>query len=289
MAHTDVVEETIDRIISTVGELPAAPVIVTAAMRLTNDLQSNVTEIARVLSADQSLTAKVLKLANSPYYGRSSSVKTLHEAVMVLGFREVRSLVIATSAHEMYTSERDNVSATKLWRHSLSSAIAARQIAKHIVYPAPDEAYVAALLHDVGKLVMLQQVPEWYLKIISEVEKRGCSFRSIEKRILRFDHCDIASVLLGEWSFPDEIIRAASKHHDPPSFRRDGVVPAAHILNVANYMAKNLNVGFEDEKYDDLAQLESARLLSLDKKTLDIIFEQCRNFYQSELSALEGA
>ena len=89
--------DTLNRIVSMVGELPPAPAVVAVAARLTSDLQSNITDISKALSVDQSLTAKTLKVSNSPYYGRAREVKTLTEAIIVLGFKAVRSIVISTS------------------------------------------------------------------------------------------------------------------------------------------------------------------------------------------------
>lgn len=287
MALTDAIKDTVDKIASTVGELPAAPAIVSAAMRLTANLQSNITDMARVLSADQSLTAKVLKLSNSPYYGRSRKVRTLNEAIIVLGFNAVRSMVIATSAHGMFISGGNTVAQAKLWQHSLSTATAARQIATQIKHPKKEEIFVAALLHDVGKLVLLQKLPEWYLRIIGEVEKLGCSFGSVESRVLLFDHCDVASVLLSKWSFPASLVRAISCHHQPPALRSGDVVPIAQVINLANYMAKKLDVGFDDEKVENLTDLESAQSMALDEETLNQIFEEFQGHYREEIRAFE--
>jgi putative nucleotidyltransferase with HDIG domain len=196
-------------------------------------------------------------------------------------------MVIATSAHGMYSSGGDNVAQVKLWRHSLSTATAARQIAKQIKHPEKEEVFVAALLHDVGKLVLLQKLPEWYLRIIGEVEKHGCSFSSIESRVFRFDHCDVASVLLSKWSFPASLVRAISYHHQPPALRSADVVPVAQIINLANYMAKNLDVGFDDEKVENLTDLESAQSMALDEETLNQISEEFQGHYREEIRTFE--
>lgn len=270
-----------------VGELPAAPAVVSAAMGLTTNLQSNVSDISKVLSSDQSLVAKVLKLSNSAYYGRSKEVKTVQEAILVLGFRAVRSILIATSAHSMYNRGEESGSETKLWRHSLSTAIAARQLAKHIKHPEKEEIFVAALLHDIGKLVLLQKLPEWYRKIVDEVEEHAGSFRKVESRVFHFTHCDVASLLLAQWLFPKSLVRAIYRHHRPPTFRKGGPIPIAHIINLANYMAKNLNVGFNDARVDILAHLKSARLMSLDEETLDQVFDEFQANYRAEIRIFE--
>ena len=126
MATSQTKDPILDRIISTLGDLPASPAIVSTVMGLTSNPDSKIVDISKVLSADQSLTAKVLKLSNSSFYGRPKEVKTLEEAILLLGFFTVRSIVIATSAHTMYTKEIAGNSPEKLWQHSLATAVAAR-------------------------------------------------------------------------------------------------------------------------------------------------------------------
>jgi len=283
----ETVRYTLDRIVSTVGELPAAPSIISAAMRLTSDIQSNISDISKILSSDQSFTAKVLKLSNSPYYGRTREVMTVQEAILVMGFTTLHSIIIAASMHSLYNRGDKSGLKAKLWRHSLSTAIAARQIAEHMNLPEKEEIFVAGLLHDIGKMVLLLKLPEWYRKIVDEVEKNADSFTRVESRVFNFDHSDVGSLLLGEWSFPVSLVRAVSRHHRPPSFRKGGTIPIAHIINLANYMAKNLNVGFNDERVEELCRTKSARAMSLNQESLDLIFEEFQTNYWAEAHIFE--
>jgi len=150
MLYPDTVKDTLNRIVSMVGDLPAAPAVVSAAMGMTANLQSNVADISRTLSLDQSLTAKVLKLSNSPHYGRRKEVETLNEAIIVLGLGAVRSLIVAASSHSMFVSDNSDDAGCKLWRHSLSTAIAGRLIAGQIGDRDSEEVFIAALMHDVA-------------------------------------------------------------------------------------------------------------------------------------------
>jgi putative nucleotidyltransferase with HDIG domain len=256
-------------------------------MALTSNLQSNISDISQLMSSDQSLTAKVLKLSNSPFYGRVKKVKTTQEAVLVLGFKILRSIIMATSTHRLYNKGDSRESEIKLWRHSLSTAITARQIAEHIKHPEKEEIFVAALMHDIGKLVLLQRLPEWYRKIVDEVEKNAGSFHKIESRVFHFDHSDVASLLLAGWAFPKSLVRAIARHHRPPSFRKGVAVPIAQIVNLANYMAKNLNVGFNDKRFEVLSQIKSAQAMALDEESLNLIFEESKTHYQAEVRIFE--
>ncbi|UCD95348.1 MAG: HDOD domain-containing protein [Candidatus Zixiibacteriota bacterium] len=287
MANIDVIRNTLDRVVSAVGELPAAPSVISAAIRLTSNLESNITEVCHVLASDQSLTARVLKLSNSPYYGRCKRVATLQEALVVLGFQTVRSLIIATSAHGMFRQDDPNCPESKLWRHSLATAIAARLIAEHIRYPEKEEVFVGALLHDIGKLVLMQKMTGPYGKIINEVERKATSFKNVESQVLGFDHSDVASLLLEAWSFPGNLVQAVRRHHQPQSFVSTYPAPIAQVINLANYMAKNLGVGFNDERVKNFSRLKSARISALDKETLDPLFQKLHEQYQTEVRIFE--
>jgi len=284
----DSVRYTLDKIVSTIGELPAVPAVMNAAMALTSNLESNTADIVRVLSSDQSLTAKVLRIANSPFYGRMKDVQTVHEAVITLGFEGLRSIVIAGSAHKLYCTEGESKTQDKLWKHSLSTAIAGRQISDHLGHPESEEIFIAALLHDIGKLVMLKKFPEWYQQVVDEVEEKKCSFRQVEHRVFHFDHTDVASLLLAEWGFPVPLVRAVSRHHRPPSFRRGSYIPIAQVVNLANYMAKLLEVGFKDKKIEPLECVPSAIDMGLDQDELDEILEKLRAGFEAESRVFES-
>ncbi len=277
----------LDSIIATIGDLPASPAIVSTVMGLTSDLNSKLVDVSRVLSSDQSLTAKVLKLSNSSFYGRSGGVKSLQEAVLILGFFTVRSIVVATSAYGMFKREDKNGPEAKLWRHSLSTAVAARQLADAVGHPESEEVFIAALMHDIGKLVMIQRLSEKYRKIIAQVEETAGRFDEIELRVFGFTHCDVAAVLLEKWSFPSSLIRGIELHHNLPEMddTADTLVP--HVIHLANYMAKRLQVGFTDYYVEDLANLDSAQALSLNEDKIAAIDDQFRDRYEAEMGVFE--
>jgi putative nucleotidyltransferase with HDIG domain len=275
-------ENLLDRIVTTLGDLPASPAIVSTVMGLTSNPDSKVVEISKVLSADQSLTAKVLKLSNSSFYGRPKEVKTLDEAILLLGFFSVRSIVIATSAHTMYTKETKRGPQAHLWEHSLATAVASRQLATRLKHPEKDEIFISALLHDIGKLVLLQKLPEIYLEVVNRVEAENASFTATESEQLGFTHCDVAAVLLDKWQFPSSLRETIFLHHAPPGAVEGEAVPAAHLICLGNLLAKRLGVGFNDARVDDLAATESARLMGLDNASLEQILEETREYYQVE-------
>jgi putative nucleotidyltransferase with HDIG domain len=232
------------------------------------------------------MAAKTLKVSNSPHYGRIREVKTLTEAIIVLGFKAVRSIVIATSMHGMHHGGTDPDSHIhKLWRHALSTALAARLIADQVAFPDKEEAFIAGLLHDIGKLALLEKVPEVYTEIIAEVEKTASRFDAVEAEILQFDHCDVASLMLDKWAIPQMLAQAVTNHHKLPPQTNGDQLSLAHIVNLASHMAKSLNVGFADYRVDLLANLESARLTELDQKSFEWLSQELATLYESEIQS----
>ncbi len=278
---------TLDKIITTIGDLPASPAIVSTVMGLTSNLDTQIMDVSKVLSFDQSLTAKVLKLSNSSYYGRSKEVSTLEEAIPVLGFFAVRSMVVATSAHSMYLAEDPDGHRGKLWRHSLSSAVTARQIAKHVRYSNAEETFIASLLHDIGKLVLLQKLPDIYKEIVEAVERNEMTFTQAEIDKLGFDHCEVASVLLEHWSFPPSLIEAICDHHLPPAPTEEIPLPMSHFVSLGNELSKKMNVGFESETVENISSLPSAQVLKLDSDSLDEILTISKEHYHIEIGILD--
>lgn len=280
---------TLSRITQAVGNLPASPKIVSTLMSLTSNLESPVEDVSRALSSDPALTAKVLKLSNSSFYGRSRAVDSLEEAILLLGFFSVRSLVIATSTYSMFDSKEQKGPLLKLWHHSISTAIAARQIAAAVRHPGRDEVFIAALLHDIGKLVMLKRATDEYLEVIAEVEDTKESFADVEFRTFGFTHCEVAELLLEGWSFPVAMIEAIRDHHSLPPCEPNEPVPLAHMINLGNLISKKLDVGFADGSVADLEQTEAAQLLTLDREAIESLVDETREYYESETKIFEGA
>lgn len=271
----------LDKIISTIGDLPATPVIIATLMNLTSDINTDIDKISRAILADQSLTAKVLKLSNSSFYGRAREVNTLREAIVILGFMTLHSLVIATSTQSLYQKTLDDGISDKLWEHALAAAIAARMAAQAVGYPGVEEAFIAGLLHDIGKLVLAQKMPDDYRRVIKQVEASKGRFYEAELAAFGFSHADVGSQLLDKWSFPENLSWAVRNHHQE-IIDQQQQKPLSHIINLGNYMAKNLKVGFDDYMVDDLASLPSAAALNLDSERLEQLQEKLANHFESE-------
>lgn len=278
-----------DKIVSSMGELPSSPAVVNQVMSMTSDFNADVQTLSRALSADQSITAKVLKLSNSSFYGRASSVSTLDEAIMILGFFSLRSLVVATATHDMFDSSNPNSPENKLWEHSLATAMCARSLAKRIKHPHSEEAFIAGLMHDLGKLIFLQKMPGEYQSVTESISGFEESCLQSERDHFGFDHAQLGRVLMTKWSFPARLVDAVQHHHQP---QMGGSTPTEVsldcIVHLADAMTRNMGVAFGEEPIADLGALPSAQKLGLDTETLERMSAELKESFANEKSNFSG-
>ncbi len=277
------------KIISTMGELPASPAIVSTVMGLTSNLDTDVAQLGKVLSADQALSAKVLKLSNSSFYGRPKGVGTLKEAILILGFYTLRSLVVASSTHSLFKKKNESYVEQRLWEHSLATAMASRIISRKIRHPQIEEAFIVGLMHDLGKLILSQKLSEQYELVCRQVESESLTFMEVETEQLGFGHVEVGRLLFERWNFPSMLTSAISNHHDP---RHDddadterlvaSNVPIAFITQFCNELAKQIDCGFNDRRLDDLTSLPLAQIAGFGQIDIDNLVEELDEAYQSE-------
>ncbi len=289
MQTTESQPQLLDKIVATLGELPTSPAVVSTVMGLTADLNTEINELTRVLSGDPALTAKVLRLSNSPFYGRARTVGSLNEAVMILGFHTIRSLVVASSTYSLFRKGKSEKHGETLWAHSLGTGLAARIVAKHVRHPNVEEAFIVGLLHDIGKLILLQKMPSEYKDVISTVETTPVGFAEAERTALGFDHCQLGSIVLSRWNFPESLCDAVACHHQLESSESAANVqaPLAFVVALANALAQVSGYGFIEEYSGDLANHPAVDILELDHTEVIALQEELTENYSDEKALFE--
>ncbi|MFP6583468.1 MAG: HDOD domain-containing protein, partial [Candidatus Hydrogenedentota bacterium] len=191
----------VEKVVAKIGDLPAMPDVVVGVMKLTEDPDVSVAEVSALIEKDPALTAKLLKVSNSPYYGMRQVVGTLKLALVILGVREVRNIVVGISVVE---SLRD--SATEhllvregLWSHSTTVASYSKKIATHMELSLQGEDFIAGLLHDIGKLVLWKQMRDEYADVYNAAREQGIPLHELEYEQFGFDHADAASAIAESW------------------------------------------------------------------------------------------
>lgn len=203
----------IEEVLKEIEHLPTLPQIVTKLLAMTES--ANVSAVGLSKEMDQSLSAKVLKVANSAYYGGRSirRVSNVDHAIVIIGFDAVKEIILITSFFHTFQNTQEVKSLEPLWKHSLECALVAKRLAWVYRYEAMDEAYLVGLIHDIGKLVIQQHFPEQF-RIIQSKENGGLEDLENEKEILGMTHAEIAGKLSEHWNFSETLVEAIGHHHD---------------------------------------------------------------------------
>ena len=208
--------QTIEEFIDNAKALPPAPTMLARLMVLLNQPDTDSTKVVDLITYDPSLTASVVRRCNSAYYGFVSPVDNVREAVTRLGFWEIYRIVVMCSTTRVLSPAQKGygMEANELWDHSVATALAAEQVAKDL---GDDEAaaFTAGLLHDIGKVMLSQQLEDTYIKLVAEVEQNGSSLLEAERKFLGFDHANAGGHLLAHWKFPANLVAAVWFHHKP--------------------------------------------------------------------------
>ena len=207
-----------NHILSKVKSFPTMPGAGAKMLSLLEEPDTEISEIEEILRYDPGLTANVLKLANSAYFGIPSKIGSLRQAVIVLGLKRLIQLVVASCVSAVMDKSVHGygLPAGDLWRHSIAVSIAAEAMVKDKKRTVSQDVFTPALLHDVGKLVLGTFVKD-ELEAIESIAAKGVPFVVAENMILGTDHAEIGAQILSNWNFPPGVINAVRWHHDPDS------------------------------------------------------------------------
>lgn len=280
-------EKAIKLVVAKIHNLPTPPIVFTQITKVVNNPNTSAYEIASIISEDPALTAKVLKLTNSSFYGISGSITNVKQAIVILGLEAIKSLVISASVFETFSknTKLDTEYLERFWRHSLSVASMAKiicRVQKNGSIQMTEQAFSAGLLHDIGKLIIISHLPQEHLKIsellIDDVVRLE---DNAEREVLGFSHADIGSFLATKWNLPDSISEAIQKHHEVDSVANE---KETAIIHLADYLAHKL------ENLEDTGHKIEARFFNIAWQTLDLNSEsepQLLEMLQEEYSKAE--
>jgi putative nucleotidyltransferase with HDIG domain len=218
--------------------VPTLQVMLEKIKPLMESPNAGVEDIANIISADQALSAKILRVVNSVSYGFFGSISSLRHALVILGFDAVKGLILSTSVFDAMLAG----GFYGLWQHSMGCAITAGVIARKIRDPNPEEISIAALLHDIGKVIIKTELPEESSGIDQAVTEKKISTYDAERQILGFDHAMVGEWLCQVWNLPDKLADPVAYHHQP-DLSRFAQRPTA-IVHVANIFVRAIGFGF---------------------------------------------
>jgi putative nucleotidyltransferase with HDIG domain len=245
MTETDLIK----KILQDIREIPPLPDVAAKVLHMTNDPDVSAAELNRVISTDEALTANVLKLCNSSYYGLPRVISSVTQAIMYLGFQTVRNMVLSTAMDQVYALQDMSVynyAKNGLTDHSFACAVAAQVISKKLRPGLGDTAFTAGLLHDVGKIVLAKYAKAYKERLI-EVSGSNRITREAEAQVFGSDHAQIGAQIADSWNFPQELALAIGFHHNPEDAK--GRPLLAVITYLANCVCLRLGTGLAEGAY----------------------------------------
>jgi len=255
------------RIIRSIKDLPPMPQVVIKIQQLISDLNSDTTKLAGIIESDQAIAAKVLKMANSAFYGMSGKISSIHQASLLLGYQTLGEIVTMAGAAGILKGNMPGYGydSQELWQHSLSVAFTAKMIAEMKNKDLIHEAHTAGLIHDVGKIILDSYVVENKVQISAYMAQEEETFLDAETHFFGFDHADIASEICRTWKIPEKITLAIGCHHQPSRSNGDEL---SYILHVADGIATMGGVGYDDD--DALYELENGSMDFIKLRQVDV-------------------
>ncbi len=241
-----------DQILQIIRDVPALPTVAVEVQKLLSDKDMDFRKLVEKIKYDPGLTANILSLANSAYFGFSRPVNSLSDAVVLMGTKRIYELIIAESlAPLVHKSVKGyDLPAGKLWEHSVAVAVGCEELTRMLHISAPDYIFTAGLLHNVGKIVLGTFVEIEADPILELARKSDMSFDEAEKSILGIDHAEAGAILLESWKLPEHFINAAQYHHRPDENPSDDhlIVDLVHTADVLTMMS-GLGTGTDELNY----------------------------------------
>lgn len=215
-------------------ELASLPEVVMRTIDLINNPGTSAAEIGQVISEDPALTARLLKIVNSPFYGFPSRIDTVSRAITVIGTLELLDLILATSVVKAFRGiPTDLVDMDSFWEHSLYTGLVARALAGRLRAPNTERYFIAGLLHDIGSLAMYSRIPDSAAVILRRARAEIAPLHDIERETLGFDHGEVGAELMHAWHLPGSLVEAIRFHHTPEQSEQHRLETAlVHLADV---------------------------------------------------------
>jgi HD-like signal output (HDOD) protein len=248
------------------ANLPTLPVALQEAMRLAENPRTTVAQFAEVIGRDQVLSGKVLKMVNSPTYGFPGRIASIQNALVLLGFNVVKSLIISTVVFENMAN-----SMMKLWRHSAGCSIACSELGRLLKMENVEELFIAGLLHDIGKVITAVQLPEAQQEIDRLVREEDISCRKAEERTLGMTHSRIGTWLAEHWNLPATLRYALAYHHRP--MRAHEYCTPAAVVHVGNFLTRLFDFGSGGDDHAPSLSPHALKHLGLNQQKLSMAID----------------
>ncbi len=246
-------KKNLTEIVSVVDKLPSLSIVILKIEEMLNDPDLTAGDLVQVISSDQALTARILRVVNSGFYGIKNHIDSLGHAIMMLGFKTIKNIVLTTEVFKVFSENNRNVFDRYLfWKHNLACGCAARVMAQFIGLDRPEEVFIGGLLHDIGKLFFDHYSPKEFKEVIDKVVFEDIPVVDAEKEVFGFNHSMVGGMLAEKWGFPDSL-KSMIEHHHMPLESADFFEESASV-KIGDFLARAFCVGFSGD--DKISYIE---------------------------------
>jgi putative nucleotidyltransferase with HDIG domain len=270
------------KIVMEAADLPTIPTVAKKVVKALSNPNTNINDLNKIISTDQALSARVLKIANSAMYYCQREIKSLGMAMSRIGFASLKSIVIAVSTKDIYKTfgEPEKL----LWEHSVGASIAAQTVANALGGFKADEIFTGGLMHDIGKTLLNNKDPKKYSQVFQEVHEGGKSFAEVERAIYDYTHAEVGSLLINKWNLPEILTEVIRIHHDLDSQETIPQVElrTAAVINLADLICLKLGIGYKQPANGfNVADSASAKILGVDEGRIEKLIIQTDTDFQN--------
>jgi putative nucleotidyltransferase with HDIG domain len=277
-----------ETLIQKAGSPKVLPAVAKKVLDLVAGEDTSIVQLCRVIEKDQTISANLLKIANSPFYGLRQEVSSLNQAVVILGFGAIKELVVTISTKCQY--KRFGITEKMLWEHSIGAAIAAKRLAVGKGRDLEGIAFLGGLMHDFGKVIMNNEAPEIFLQVMQEIYNEGLEPLASESKLFGYNHAELGADVLRAWGFPS-LLSSILKHHHlttrPLTNFGDALeAQAVACIHLADAICKHLGIGYRAPSVSaSLHELPSAVLLGFDNAQIEALCADILQAYEAEKAA----
>ena len=264
--------QTISNLKENIKNIPSLPEIITKSIELMQDKNTSAATLSKIISNDVGLTARVLKLVNSAYYGFPKQISTIQQAITILGFTTIKGIILSASIYKMFSSEGagSEFNYKQFWKHSLLVAFASKLIGKYSKDLVSSDIFSAAFLHDIGKIILAQYDRDNYTNVCIQNELSEFDYVKEEEKYCGINHCELGNIVAYSWNLPEVFCDVITYHHNPEksiNFKNECMA-----VYLANYITNN--VMSNNSLTIDKIMLDILEKLNISVDNINIILEK---------------
>ncbi len=273
-------------LVSGAVEIAALPEIFLKVNEMIDSPRHSAADIGHIISHDTALSARLLKIANSVFYGFPSQIDTISRAITVIGTRELRDLILATSVMRTFKGlPNDLVTMEDFWRHSICCGLAARALAAHRGEQLVERFFVAGLLHDIGSLLVYRKIPELAREALLRAQHNDVPLYRAEQEVMGFDHAAVGVEILRKWKLPENLQESTEFHHSPgmaQRFPRDTA-----LIHIADAVSDALRYGNSGDPHVTTVDHQAWRLADLSDDSISTVIAEVEQQFSSVLELFQ--